>query len=70
MELQPGPGELGQREPAALSGCGPELDPAGLRPGLALLCTYRYRQPLFGNEQYHYGIVGTDGVTLSRGGEE
>jgi beta-galactosidase len=38
--------------------------------GAKLLCTYRYRQPLYGNEQYHHGIVGTDGVTLSRGGEE
>jgi len=34
------------------------------------VCTYRFRQPLFGGEQYHNGIMRTDGVTLSRGGEE
>ena len=33
-------------------------------------CTYRYRQPLYGTEQYHYGIVGTDGVTVTPGGRE
>jgi beta-galactosidase len=32
--------------------------------------SYRYRQPLYGYESYHYGMVGTDGVTLSPGGEQ
>jgi len=36
--------------------------------GCSFACTYRYRQPLYGSEQYHYGIVGTDGVTPSPGG--
>lgn len=35
-----------------------------------LACTYRYRLPLYGYEQYHYGIVGTDGVTPTPGGKE
>ena len=35
-----------------------------------MVCTYRYRQPLFGNEQYHKGLVETDGVTPSPGGRE
>mgnify|MGYP000697725021 FL=1 len=34
------------------------------------ICTYRYRQPLYGTEQYHYGIVGTDGTTVTPGGRE
>lgn len=38
--------------------------------GVSLLGTYRYRHPLRGSEMYHEGIVGTDGVTLSRTGKE
>lgn len=38
--------------------------------GSSFACTYRFRQPLYGSEQYHHGIVGTDGVTPSRGGLE
>ena len=34
------------------------------------ICTYRFRAPVYGYEQYHYGIVGTDGVTPSPGGLE
>lgn len=70
MELQPG-----QINWATFN---PQLYPGVVRAwlwnsfagGLSFACTYRYRQPLFGCEQYHYGIVGTDGVTLSSGGEE
>jgi len=36
--------------------------------GDSFACTYRFRQPLYGSEQYHYGIIGTDGVTPSPGG--
>jgi beta-galactosidase len=38
--------------------------------GARLVCTYRYRQPLFGSELYHKGLVETDGVTPSPGGRE
>jgi beta-galactosidase len=38
--------------------------------GSKLACTYRYRAPLVGYEQYHYGIVGPDGVTPTPGGLE
>ena len=38
--------------------------------GSSFACTYRYRQVLFGAEQYHHGVVRTDGVTLSQGGVE
>ena len=33
-------------------------------------CSYRYREPLFGAELYHYGFVGTDGADPSTGGEQ
>ena len=38
--------------------------------GARMVCTYRYRQPLFGSEEYHKGLVETDGVTPSPGGRE
>lgn len=34
------------------------------------VCTYRFRQPVFGGEQYHKGIMETDGITPARGGRE
>ncbi len=70
MELQPG-----QVNWAAIN---PQPEPGAVRMwlwhafggGLSFACTYRYRQPLFGSELYHAGIVGPDGVTTSRGGRE
>ncbi len=38
--------------------------------GAELVTTYRYRQPLFGIELFHHGLVQTDGVTPSVGGRE
>ncbi len=38
--------------------------------GCSYACTYRYRQILYGAEQYHHGIVSTDGISLSQGGKE
>jgi beta-galactosidase len=38
--------------------------------GARIVCTYRYRQPLYGSELYHKGLVETDGVTPSPGGLE
>jgi len=38
--------------------------------GLDFICSYRFRQPLYGGEQFHYGMVGTDGVTPLNGGEQ
>src|SRR5437762_1625634 len=38
--------------------------------GARFVCTYRYRQPLFGSELYHKGLAETDGVTPSPGGRE
>jgi len=34
------------------------------------VCNYRFRQPLTGGEQYHYGIISTDGVNISTSGRE
>ena len=38
--------------------------------GAEFVTTYRYRQPLFGIELFHHGLVQTDGVTPSIGGRE
>jgi beta-galactosidase len=70
MELQPG-----QVNWAATN---PQPEPGAVRMwlwhafggGLSFACTYRFRQPLYGSELYHAGIVGPDGVTPSRGGLE
>ncbi len=71
MELQPGQVNWGQWS-------NPLPQPGAVRmwlwhayaTGSEFVCTYRFRQPLYGSEQYHYGIVGTDGVTPSYGGIE
>jgi beta-galactosidase len=38
--------------------------------GAEFITTYRYRQPRFGIELFHNGLVGTDGVTQTPGGRE
>ncbi len=38
--------------------------------GCSFACTYRYRQILYGAEQYHNAIITTDGTSLSEGGKE
>jgi beta-galactosidase len=38
--------------------------------GGKLACSYRFRQILYSSEQYHSGVIQTDGVTPSPGGEE
>ncbi|PZX16403.1 beta-galactosidase [Breznakibacter xylanolyticus] len=38
--------------------------------GASFACTYRYRQINYSAEQYHSGIVKTDGITPSLGGRE
>ena len=70
MELQPGQVNWG--------GINPQPFPGAVRlwlwsvfaGGSDFVCTYRFRQPLYGTEQYHYGIVGTDGTTVTPGGHE
>jgi beta-galactosidase len=38
--------------------------------GSEFVTTYRFRQPRFGIELFHHGLIGTDGVTPSVGGRE
>ncbi|WP_026462421.1 beta-galactosidase [Adhaeribacter aquaticus] len=70
MELQPGQVNWGPINPQPEPGAVHMWLWHTFAGGTSLNCTYRYRQPLYGSELYHYGIVGTDGVTPSRGGLE
>lgn len=70
MELQPGQVNWGEVNPQPYPGAVHMWLMRAFAAGSKFVCTYRYRQPLFGAEQYHYGIVGTDGVTPSNGGEQ
>lgn len=38
--------------------------------GAEFITTYRYRQPLWGIELFHHGLMQTDGVTPSEGGKQ
>ena len=70
MELQPGQVNWGSINPQPLPGAVGLWLWSVFAGGSDFICTYRYRQPLYGTEQYHYGIVGTDGVTVTPGGRE
>lgn len=70
MELQPGQVNWGSINPQPAPGAVRLWLWHVFAGGSKLTCTYRYRAPLYGYEQYHYGIVGTDGVTPTPGGLE
>ena len=70
MELQPGQVNWGSINPQPLPGAMRLWLWHVFAGGSKLTCTYRYRAPLYGYEAYHYGIVGTDGVTPTIGGLE
>lgn len=70
MELQPGQVNWGGINPQPMPGAVSMWMWHTFASGASLLSTYRYRHPLRGSEMYHEGIVGTDGVTLSRTGRE
>lgn len=70
MELQPGQVNWGSINPQPLPGAVRLWLWSVFAGGSDFISTYRYRQPLYGTEQYHYGIVGTDGVTVTPGGRE
>ena len=70
MELQPGQVNWGAINPWPQPGAIHMWILRAFGAGARMVCTYRYRQPLFGNEQYHKGLVETDGVTPSPGGRE
>ncbi len=70
MELQPGQVNWGSINPQPAPGAVRMWLWHQFAGGSSIACTYRYRAPLVGYEQYHYGIVGTDGVTPTPGGLE
>jgi beta-galactosidase len=70
MELQPGQVNWGEVNPQPYPGAVHMWLMRAFAAGAKIVCTYRYRQPLFGAEQYHYGLAGTDGVTPTTGGEQ
>jgi len=70
MELQPGQVNWGGINPQPLPGAVRLWLWSVFAGGSDFVCTYRYRQPLYGTEQYHYGIVGADGITVTPGGQE
>lgn len=70
MELQPGQVNWGPVNPQPMPGAVAMWIWHAYGAGASLLSSYRYRHPLRGSEMYHEGIVGTDGVTLSRTGRE
>jgi beta-galactosidase len=70
MELQPGQVNWGDVNPWPLPGAIHMWILRAFGAGARLVCTYRYRQPLYGSELYHKGLAETDGVTPSPGGRE
>jgi beta-galactosidase len=70
MELQPGQINWGKWNAQPLPGAVKMWIWHSFGLGDKFVCTYRFRQPLFGGEQFHKGIMETDGVTVSPGGKE
>lgn len=70
MELQPGQTDWGSVNPQPEPGAINMWLWHTFAGGTVLNCTYRFRHPIYGSELCAYGIVGTDGVTPSRGGNE
>ncbi|MFW5699668.1 MAG: beta-galactosidase [Bacteroidota bacterium] len=70
MELQPGQINWGEINPQPKFGAVRMWVWHAFGLGDEFVCAYRFRQPLFGREQTHKGIIETDGVSLARGGKE
>jgi len=70
MELQPGQVNWGTFNPQPYPGAVRMWLWNAFAGGLDFICSYRFRQPLYGGEQFHYGMVGTDGVTPLNGGQQ
>ncbi|MFD2585162.1 beta-galactosidase [Pedobacter vanadiisoli] len=70
MEIQPGPVNWGSYNPLLLPGTVRMWLYHSFAAGGKLACSYRFRQILYGAEQYHSGVIKTDGTTPSPGGEE
>ncbi len=70
MELQPGQVNWGTLNPQLYPGLVRAWLWNCFAGNLKFACSYRFRQPLSGAEQYHAGMLGPDGVTPSTGGLE
>jgi beta-galactosidase len=70
MEIQPGPVNWGSHNPLLLPGTVRMWLYHTFAAGGKLACSYRFRQINYSAEQYHAGIMQTDGVTPSPGGED
>jgi len=70
MEMQPGPVNWGGYNSLLLPGTVRMWLYHTFAAGGKLACSYRFRQILYSSEQYHSGVIKTDGVTPSPGGEE
>jgi len=70
MEIQPGPVNWGNYNPLLLPGTVRMWLYHSFAAGGKLACSYRFRQILYSAEQYHSGVIQTDGVTPSQGGED
>jgi beta-galactosidase len=70
MELQPGQINWGKINPQPLPGAIRMYIWHSFALGDEFVCNYRFRQPLFGGEQTHKGIIDTDGKKIARGGKE
>jgi beta-galactosidase len=69
MELQPGQVNWGKFNPQPMPGAVRMWLWHAFSAGSVLACNYRFRHPLYGGEQYHYGMLKPDGETISSGGE-
>jgi beta-galactosidase len=70
MEMQPGPVNWGYYNPLLLPGTLRMWLYHSFAAGGKLACSYRFRQIIYSAEQYHSGVIQTDGVTPSPGGED
>jgi beta-galactosidase len=70
MEIQPGPVNWGSYNPLLLPGTVRLWLYHSFAAGGKIACSYRFRQILYSSEQYHSGVIRTDGVTPSQGGED
>lgn len=70
MEIQPGQVNWGKFNPQPYPGAVRLWMYHIFAGGNRFVCHYRFRQPLRGSEQYHYGTLAADGVSLSLGGRE
>ena len=70
MELQPGQINWGKFNAIPMPGAVRMWAWHCFGMGERFVCTYRFRQPLFGMEQFHHGIMQTDGTSVSVGGQD